>query len=79
MGAPSPELVDFRLVKAINAQDVDAGAATYHSGASVLPGDQVNGPDAVAHGAAGIRETMAVHRALVAGAGARPAKEASHA
>jgi ketosteroid isomerase-like protein len=127
MGAPSPELVDLWLAKAFNAQDVEAAAAMYHPDASVVRLDQVHGTDAVARGAAGIRETMAgyigltphmdliaeplgrrvavvTHQlvrdeaastepiahalrvtaksagaALVAGAGARSAKEASHA
>ena len=49
MGAPLPELVDLWLAKAFNAHDVEAAAAMYH----------VHGTDAVARGAAGIRETMA--------------------
>ena len=127
MGAPSPELVDLWLARAFNAHDVEAAAAMYHPDASVVRLEQVHGSDAVARGAAGIRETMAgyiglkphmeltaeplcrrvavvTHQlvrgeaastepiadallvkarsagaALVAGAGARSAKEASHA
>jgi ketosteroid isomerase-like protein len=127
MGAPSPELVDLWLARAFNAHDVEAAAAMYHPEASVVCLEQVHGSDAVARGAAGIRETMAgyiglkqhmeltaeplgrrvavvTHQlvrgeaastepiadallvtaksagaALVAGAGARSAKEASHA
>ena len=125
MGAPSPELVDLWLARAFNAHDV--AAAMYHPDASVVRLEQVHGSDAVARGAAGIRETMAgyiglkphmeltaeplgrrvavvthqlvrgeaastepiadallataksARAALVAGAGARSAKEASHA
>jgi ketosteroid isomerase-like protein len=127
MGAPSPELVDLWLARAFDAQDVEAAAAMYHTDATVVRLEQVHGGDAVARGAAGIRETMAgyiglkphmeltaeplgrrvavvTHQlvrgeaastepiadallvtaksagaALVAGAGARSAKEASHA
>jgi ketosteroid isomerase-like protein len=59
MGARSPELVDLSLAKAFNAHDVEAAAAMYHPDASVVRLDQVHGTDAVARGAAGIRETMA--------------------
>ena len=58
-GAPSPDLVDLWLARAFNAQDVEAAAAMYHPEARVVRVDQVHGTDAVAHGAAGIRETMA--------------------
>jgi ketosteroid isomerase-like protein len=58
-GAPSPELVDLWLARAFNAHDVEAAAAMYHPDASVVQLDQVHGSAAVAHGAAGIRETMA--------------------
>ena len=78
-GAPSPDLVDLWLARAFNAQDVEAAAAMYHPEARVVRVDQVHGTDAVAHGAAGIRETMAgyiglkpqmdvvVHHATVSG------------
>ena len=59
MGAPSPELVDLWLARAFNAHDVEAAAAMYHPDASVVRLDQVHSTDAVARGAAGIRETMA--------------------
>jgi ketosteroid isomerase-like protein len=58
-GAPAPDLVDLWLARAFNAQDVEAAAAMYHPDASVVRLDQVHGTDAVARGAAGIRETMA--------------------
>ena len=59
MGAPSPELVDLWLARAFNAHDVEAAAAMYQPDASVVRLDQVHSTDAVARGAAGIRETMA--------------------
>ena len=59
MGAPSPELVDLWLARAFNAHDVEAAAAMYHPDANVVRLEQVHGSDAVARGAAGIRETMA--------------------
>jgi hypothetical protein len=59
MGAPSPELVDLWLARAFNAHDVEAAAAMYHPDAGVVRLEQVHGSDAVARGAAGIREIMA--------------------
>jgi ketosteroid isomerase-like protein len=59
MGAPSPELVDLWLARAFNAHDIEAAAAMFHPDASVVRLEQVHGSDAMARGAAGIRETMA--------------------
>ncbi|WP_161606270.1 YybH family protein [Microlunatus speluncae] len=59
MGAPSPELVDEWLGRAFNTGDVEAAAALYHPEARVVRLDRVHGDDAVAKGAAGIREVMA--------------------
>jgi hypothetical protein len=64
MGAPSPELVDLWLARAFNAHDVEAAAAMYHPDASVVRLEQVHDSDAVARGAAGIRETMASYIGL---------------
>lgn len=64
MSAPLSELVDLWLAKAFNAQDVEATAAIYHPDASVVRLDPVHGTDAVARGAAGIRETMVSYISL---------------
>jgi hypothetical protein len=70
MGALSPELVDLWLARVFNARDVEAAAAMYPPRCECNargPGTQRRSP----RRAAGMRETM--------DAGARSAKEVSHA
>jgi ketosteroid isomerase-like protein len=64
MGAPSPELCNLWLARAFNAQDVDAAAAMYHPETSIVQIDEVHGGSRVAHGADGIRKTMAAYVGL---------------
>jgi ketosteroid isomerase-like protein len=64
MGAPSPELCNLWLARAFNAHDVDAAAAMYHPEASIVQVDDVHGGTSIAHGADGIRVTMAAYIGL---------------
>ncbi|MCC6776541.1 MAG: nuclear transport factor 2 family protein [Hyphomicrobiales bacterium] len=64
MGAPSPDLCALWLARAFNAQDVEAAAALYHPDASIVEVDDVHGDTKIAHGAEGIRATMAAYIGL---------------
>ena len=64
MGAPSPELGNLWLARALNAQDVEAAVAMYHPDASIVEVDQVHGGFTIARGADGIRRTMAAYIGL---------------
>src|SRR5215218_9425405 len=64
MGSPSPELSNLWLARGFNAQEVEAAAALYHPGASIVQVDEVHGGATIARGAKGIRATMAAYIGL---------------
>ncbi|RXF74054.1 YybH family protein [Hansschlegelia zhihuaiae] len=64
MGSPSPELSNLWLARAFNAQDVEKAAALYHPEAAIVQVDEVHGGTTIAHGADGIRSTMAAYIGL---------------